>query len=66
MENEKRLIDAYALGNGIALYMEKKILTTTSYYLQFRHDGATREDAANYFADSYEEYLVLLNHLKKF
>ena len=46
--------------------MEKKILTTTCYYLRVRHDGATREDAANYFADSYEEYLVLLNHLKKF
>ena len=46
--------------------MEKKIQTATSYYLKFRHCGVSREDAANYFADSFGEYLILLNHLAKF
>ena len=46
--------------------MEKKILTTASYYLRFRHCGVSREDAANYFADSYKEYIILLDHLEKF
>lgn len=49
--------------------MEKKIKNAISYFLKYRHcwrNPATREDAANYFADSYEEYLILLDHLKKF
>ena len=46
--------------------MNKKISNAISYYLRFRHDGASRADAANYFADSYEEYLILLEHLEEF
>lgn len=49
--------------------MDKKILNAISYFLQYRHPYDPEEFkkvAANYFADSYEEYLILLNHLKKY
>ena len=49
--------------------MEQKINNAISYYLKFRHYGdcnRIKNDAANYFADSYEEYLILWDHLKKF
>ena len=49
--------------------MEKKIHNAISYYLKYRHYGDStkvKNDAANYFADSYDEYLILLEHLKKF
>lgn len=46
--------------------MEKKINNAISYYLKYRHYGCSREDSANYFADSYKEYLILLDHLKPF
>ena len=48
--------------------MENKIQKATSYYLRYRHFGdptAVKKEAANYFADSYEEYLILLNHLNR-
>lgn len=48
--------------------MEKKINNAIRYYLMYRHYGnptSVKNDAANYFADSYEEYLILWDHLKK-
>ena len=49
--------------------MEKKINNAISYFLKYRHYGdskAVMNDAANYFADSYEEYLTLWDHLDNF
>lgn len=49
--------------------MDKKIKNAISYYLKHRHygdDTRIKNDAANYFADSYEEYLILWDQLKKF
>lgn len=46
--------------------MDKKIKNAISYYLKYRHYGCSKADAANYMADSYKEYLVLLDHLEKF
>ena len=49
--------------------MEKKINKAISYYLKYRHSfdhSAFKKEAANYFADSYEEYLILLNHLEAY
>jgi hypothetical protein len=49
--------------------MEKKIHNAISLFLQLRHskdDKSAKKDAANYFADSYEEYLALLDHLDKY
>lgn len=49
--------------------MEKKIKNAISYYLKYRHYGdstSVKNDAANIFADSYEEYLILWEHLNKY
>lgn len=49
--------------------MENKINKAISYYLRYRHyfdHAAFKKEAANYFADSYEEYLVLLDHLEAY
>lgn len=49
--------------------MEKKIQNAISYFLKYRHYGdhtKVKNDAANYFADSYEEYLILHEHLARF
>lgn len=49
--------------------MEKKIHNAISIFMQWRHsmdDKAAKNDAANYFADSYEEYLILWNHLDEY
>ena len=51
--------------------MEKKIKNAIQYYLMYRHGykgdfKSFKKEAANYFADSYEEYLILLSHLEKF
>ncbi len=52
--------------------MKEKIQKATSYYLKYRNSfdnsafkSAFKKEAANYFADSYEEYLILLNHLNR-
>ena len=49
--------------------MEKKINKAISYDLRYRHSfdhSAFKKEAANYFADSYEEYCILLNHLEAY
>lgn len=48
--------------------MENKIKDAISYYLRNRHrgdDASIKNDAANIFADNYEEYLILWGHLTK-
>lgn len=48
--------------------MKKKIQNAISYYRRYRHFGdsnAVMKEAANYFADSYEEYILILDHLKR-
>ena len=48
--------------------MAKKIEDAIRYYEQHRSCGDPKEvknDAANIFADSYEEYLALWDHLEK-
>lgn len=47
--------------------MDRKIKNATSYYFKYRLFGdhnSVKNDAANYFADSYEEYLILWDHLR--
>ena len=49
--------------------MEKKIHNAISFFLQRRHskdDEVAKNDAANYFADTYDEYLILWNHLNEY
>ena len=49
--------------------MEKKINNAISYFLKYRHpydEESFKMVAANYFADSYEEYLILLECLKNY
>ncbi len=49
--------------------MEKKLKNAIDYFLKWRHyydSKAFKKEAANYFADSYEEYMILLKHLEKF
>ena len=48
--------------------MAKKIEDAIRYYEQHRGCGDPKEvknDAANIYADSYEEYLTLWDHLEK-
>lgn len=48
--------------------MATKIENAIRYYEQYRGCGNPKDiknDAANIFADSYEEYLILWDHLEK-